>query len=689
MKKIKLALVICPQWSIQTPSFALGSLKSHIDIPNVEVKQFDLNIGSYEFIRNTEHYFTFWDWGNDYPWNEEYNVKKNVIPYFKDYWHPKIEELSTYDIVAFTTYTSNITITDYFARYIKQKNKDVQIWYGGPYSWYGKNGGLEVKGFYREFVDVACDSNEGERVIADLVNTYLEHGNYENINGIYRWDKMTPSFPTVLPIGRSGRIPIYNGDSLPTNLNTLNPPTWDRDILDSYKNVAKKEKIYPKLPIQGSRGCTFKCTFCQETRKYRYKDFDGVVNDMKKVVSDTGINAFWFTDSLINGSMSKFSKFIDRLEYEKNHNDFNVTWGGYFRTHKKFDSKLLKKAVSVGLDYMNVGTENGTNKILALMEKGQTADDVSYFLKSAYEAKAFFAANWVPGYPKENYMDFMQQIKFLYDNRKYFENNGLLNLMRSTDLLNNTPIEVYRDKFDVSTDDELINCWISNDRRNFLAVRYLRSNCTEMLLRTMGFTKDFDDDAQNSGYSIVKDKKFGGRPPYYRARVFADKLDIKKEISTLRNKVGDEYLSSSFLDYEKSENLTDILKEELNQTYKAFVWTIFNLNESSDVEFSSNDKFGGYNLKNSYFNYNIKIKTNEDNIFSTFKYELFIDKEDKKLNDETDEFNIHIKEEVVLDLVGKGIPKDKSVDVESDYLDSKNFYKHKLNLPRTELTNQW
>ena len=29
--------------------------------------------------------------------------------------------------------------------------------------------------------------------------------------------------------------------------------------------------------------------------------------------------------------------------------------------------------------------------------------------------------------PKENYMDFMLQLKFLYDNHKYFENNGLLN----------------------------------------------------------------------------------------------------------------------------------------------------------------------------------------------------------------------------------------------------------------------
>ena len=32
---------------------------------------------------------------------------------------------------------------------------------------------------------------------------------------------------------------------------------------------------------------------------------------------------------------------------------------------------------------MNVGVENGVNKILALMEKGQTSDDVSHFLKSS------------------------------------------------------------------------------------------------------------------------------------------------------------------------------------------------------------------------------------------------------------------------------------------------------------------
>ena len=52
---MKLALVICPQWSDITPSFALGSLTSHIDNSNVEVKQFDLNIGSSLYFLKLYH----------------------------------------------------------------------------------------------------------------------------------------------------------------------------------------------------------------------------------------------------------------------------------------------------------------------------------------------------------------------------------------------------------------------------------------------------------------------------------------------------------------------------------------------------------------------------------------------------------------------------------------------------------
>ena len=61
-----------------------------------------------------------------------------------------------------------------------------------------RSAGLVENDHYREFVDVACSSTDGEKIIADLVNRYVEDGHYENVKGIYRWDKMTPSFPTVL-----------------------------------------------------------------------------------------------------------------------------------------------------------------------------------------------------------------------------------------------------------------------------------------------------------------------------------------------------------------------------------------------------------------------------------------------------------------------------------------------------------
>ena len=69
-------------------------------------------------------------------------LENDVLPRLQDFWKPYIEELSKYDVVTFTNYTSNIMSTDYIARYVKERNPNVQIWYGGPYSWYSDCGGL-------------------------------------------------------------------------------------------------------------------------------------------------------------------------------------------------------------------------------------------------------------------------------------------------------------------------------------------------------------------------------------------------------------------------------------------------------------------------------------------------------------------------------------------------------------------
>jgi len=644
---MKLALCICPQWSDFTPSFALGSLKSHIDNPNVQVKQFDLNIGtSLYYLKNGGSYNDWIDWENEKPWNERKNVFDEVIPFFREYWQEYIDELATYDVVAFTVYTSNIIITDYIARYIKQKNKNTQIWYGGPFSWYCDSGGLEEDEVYREFVDVGCSENEGELIIKDLVDKYCEEGHYENVKGIYRWDTMTPSFPTVLKKGISGRTPVFNGKVRAIILDTLKAPSWDKEMLEDYYELCEHADKPKTLPIQSSRGCTFKCTFCQETRLYRFKNFDKVISEMKELNEKYGIESFWFTDSLINGSMKKFKEFIKKLEDE----DLYFNWSGYFRTHRKLNTDLLKRAVKHGLLQMNVGTENGVNKLLALMEKGQTSDDVSFFLKSAFESKVGFYANWIPGYPKENFMDFLLQIKFMYDNSKYFQHKGKLNLMQSTDVLDGIPLDVYRDDYEISKTGEFFNSWISNDFKNTLVVRHLRGFFIYIFSKSLGI-------------QVVDNS--------YKSRV-----DIKKDTLRGKKECQDNFLSSNFLNYENKTDVGDIIKQELIQVLKSFSWLVHNVSDEYDYEFDYIDEFVGYNNENSNFKLKFKLKSGK----LLYDFKLSVDKKDNFLNKD---IRVSSKNTIIL----KG--DKESPKVKDFYLDSTDYDKHRVNYQRVPLTNRY
>jgi len=646
---MKLALCICPQWSIETPSFAIGSLKSHIKNNNVVVKQFDLNVQSSLYVRKINKDL-FYDWGNDKPWNSKRTFINEVLPIFKDFWNEKIEELSKYDVVCFTTYTSNIMATDYIARYLKEKNRKIQIWYGGPHSWYSDCGGLVEDGKYREFVDVACGSNEGETIIADLVNSYEKNKNYENIKGIYRWNKMTPSFPTALPKGRSGREPVFNGDTRPIILNTLERPSWDNEVIHHYDNLNQDTT----LPIQSSRGCTFKCTFCSETRLYRFKNNDKLLNDIKSLIKDTQIKNFWFTDSLINGSMSRFEDFVNMLSKEKID---KLKWGGYFRIHKKLNNNLLKKAVKSGLDYMNVGMENGVPKILNLMEKRQKTETISMFLKSAYKNNVHFNANWIPGFPKENHIDFMTGLKFLYDNKKYFGRNGGIFLMQSTDIIDNTPLDIYKEKFDVSNDKKLFNSWVSKDSKNFLLVRHLRSYLTEVLLKSSNIR--------------------------LQSRILRNALDIKKCDIDFKKYKKSNFFDTNFLNESFSDNTKQIIKNEIELNIKTFSWLIANVSRKSDISISINDYFKTYDLKDSHFLCNIDLQTKGNKLNLDVDYEVKVHKDDNSLDDK----NINIKENFQLSLDITECGKDERNH--HLYLDSLNYDKYNISLPRTSLTRTY
>jgi len=677
---LKIALCICPQWSISTPSFALGSLNTALTEAGFNPIQYDINIMSSMYLRkNRIGYFN--KWIQDDPWTTKKLFWDEILPFFKEYWYKLIQELSKYDVVSFTTYTSNISTTDYLARYLRQINPSIHIWYGGPFCQYTESGGLVERNKYREFVDVGCGTNEGEKTIVELATDLLEHGNYENTKGVWRWDKLRPSFATALSKGRSGRTPVYNGNLQQINLNDLNSPTWNGEILKEYEKVGYNETGWQNtlggyiknltLPIHGSRGCTFKCSFCSETRLYRYKSPKNIVEDIIELNKKYGVESFWFTDSLINGSISNFEKFVDIMNKKIKEKEMpKVNWGGYFRTHKKMNYELLKKAKKSGLYYLNIGVESGVSKILSLMEKNQTPDLVRSTLKACSDNHIKFDANWIPGYPKETTMDFLVGLKFLYDIKdcfKYDWKAGRINLMKGTDVLDGTPLDLYRDVFDISKNESLLKNWISNDYKNNIFSRHLRAHLTDLFLDIFKINQMERFPVVSKSKNVINFSDGGGKTKVLNDSVF----------------------ESSFLMSSKKNKFKDILIDSLIENVKAFLFLLHTFKKNISLEFDVNDNFETFNLIDTLFYIHVYFKTKSNSDF-VLNIDLKIDigesdkeylniegVEDLKVNE-----RFEIKGNFDNDYSNNKVVKDL-------YFDSFNADKYKINIPRTAMTGKY
>ena len=126
---MKIALCLCPQWSLTTPSFALGSLSQVLESQGHSVEQIDLNLLTAIYVGDERH--KYWRLSNkESPIYDGKVFQANFVDItkrFDKFWNVWIDKMSKFDIVCFTTYSSNITTTDYIARKLKQKNPNIQM----------------------------------------------------------------------------------------------------------------------------------------------------------------------------------------------------------------------------------------------------------------------------------------------------------------------------------------------------------------------------------------------------------------------------------------------------------------------------------------------------------------------------------------------------------------------------------
>ena len=130
----------------------------------------------------------------------------------------------------------------------------------------------------------------------------------------------------------------------------INSLTWkelDRSALaklpmPDYRNY--NFSIYNKkvLPIQGSRGCVRRCTFCdyiENWKNFQWRDADEVFKEMMTQYRNYNIRTFKFQDTLVNGNVTLHLLFLGGYVNEtQQHIEFAKRW---FEQHVYVKDNLL------------------------------------------------------------------------------------------------------------------------------------------------------------------------------------------------------------------------------------------------------------------------------------------------------------------------------------------------------------
>lgn len=229
-------------------------------------------------------------------------------------------------------------------------------------------------------------------------------------------------------------------------------PTYKKISFDGYYPVEGLQDPDNKkylISVTGSRGCVRRCSFCDIGhlwKKFRYRSGLNIADEILKHHLDIGATDFWFTDSLINGSLKQFIDLMNRLIEHRQQvpSLHDLRYNGQFIIRPRSDhpEKLFRLLSESGCNRLSIGIESGSESVRDHMGKKFSNADIDWHFEMCEKYKI---KNWIlliTGYPTETEQDHQDTLDMLIKNQKYIVNHTILgiNLQHTMALLPNSPI---------------------------------------------------------------------------------------------------------------------------------------------------------------------------------------------------------------------------------------------------------
>lgn len=202
--------------------------------------------------------------------------------------------------------------------------------------------------------------------------------------------------------GKNGSI-MYNGTGEPIwNLDQLSFPKYEKFELTRY---------VPEATIYSSRGCPFKCIFCPNriiSPHYRARSATHVVDEIEYWYGK-GFRQFNFDDDNFNYIRERVFLICDEIEKRGMKNLFLRCANGI--RADRVDRDMLKRMKEVGFHYLAFGADAGNNRMLKIVKKGETIEDIEQGIRNACELEYDVKILFVTGTPYETKEDIEDKVR--------------------------------------------------------------------------------------------------------------------------------------------------------------------------------------------------------------------------------------------------------------------------------------
>ena len=205
----------------------------------------------------------------------------------------------------------------------------------------------------------------------------------------------------------------------------IGTPTWVGLPLDRYLSLLDMLNPMHRLWSDGrwnkltiAHGCYWKkCSFCDVSLDYisRYETASAslLVDRIEQIVAETGQTGFHFVDEAAP------PKILKALAEELIRRNVTISWWGNIRFEKTFTPELAELLADSGCIAMSGGLEVASDRLLKLMQKGVSVEQVAQVTRGFTEAGILVHAYLMYGFPTQTVQDTVDALEYV---RQLFEN---------------------------------------------------------------------------------------------------------------------------------------------------------------------------------------------------------------------------------------------------------------------------